>query len=512
MILPRYTFHRLGSANSWILPGILAPLGMLIVSALMLLELRQDAWDKAEQTSRNLMQVIERDIARNIELLDLSLRGVQENLRAPGLDEASPQVRQLTLFDRSTTAKDIGIMLVLDEHGRPRDSSPPLLDRSGDYSDRGYFKAHVARPDLGLHIGPPLISRVSGEGMLPLSRRITKPDGSFGGVAVATLKLSYFQGLLDHLGLGREGAINLYHRDGTRIMRHPYVAADIGENIAGTANFERFRREGAGSFVGVSFRDGVRRHYTFTGVNDLPLLFNVALSAREIDAEWRTKAAVISGIVLILCGLTVGLVLLFARELNRRAAVEAELARLSMTDVLTGLPNRRRFDGALDQAWGEAARSGKPLSLLVVDADHFKRYNDRYGHAVGDEVLRALARSLSASVHRPEDLVCRIGGEEFTVLLPDTNEAGAWRIAGRVHDAVAGLAVPAAGIGAGSVTVSIGLAAFAQAGDPADLVRLADEALYAAKAGGRNQTRGAAPVSGGEAPGSWLRLVHAKQV
>ncbi|WP_163540189.1 GGDEF domain-containing protein, partial [Klebsiella pneumoniae] len=90
----------------------------------------------------------------------------------------------------------------------------------------------------------------------------------------------------------------------------------------------------------------------------------------------------------LLCGLTVVLSLLFGRELRHRAAMQAELARLSLTDALTGLPNRRRFEEAFEAAWDRARRTGKPLSLLVVDADHFKRYNDRYGHAVGDEVLK----------------------------------------------------------------------------------------------------------------------------
>ncbi|WP_298966866.1 sensor domain-containing diguanylate cyclase [uncultured Methylobacterium sp.] len=507
MVPSRLPFLRPASPGTWILLGIMAPLGMMVVSALMLLELRQDAWDKAEQTSRNLLQVIERDVARNIELLDLSLRGVQDNLRAPGLDEASPEIRHLTLFDRATSAKDIGLMMVLDEHGRAVESSPRSPAPTGSFADRDYFRVHVARPDLGLYLGPPVVSRVTGERMLPLSRRITKPDGTFGGVALATLKLSYFRGLLDRLGLGRDGAINLYHRDGTRIMRHPYVEADLGTSIAGTANFDRFRREGSGSFTSVSVRDGLLRHYTFTSVGDLPLLLNVALSVDEIDAEWRRKAAVISGIVLVLSGLTIALVLMFAQELQRRTAIEGELARLSMTDMLTGLPNRRRFEEALDRAWGRAAASGRPLSLLVVDADHFKRYNDRYGHAVGDEILKGLAGALSESVFRPGDLVCRIGGEEFVVLLPGTDATGALSVADRVHEAVARIALAGAGIGAGSVTVSIGAAAAAQARDAADLLRLADEALYAAKNGGRNQTRSAAAPAATAA----LRLVHARQ-
>ncbi len=353
----------------------------------MLLDLRRDAWEKAGQTSGNLTQVIERDIARNGEILDLSLRAVVDNLRVPGVDALTPELRHLVLFDRAATAQDVGVMLVLDERGDIVEDAGAIPPRSGNYADRAYFAAHRADPHVGLYVGRPLVSRLTGERMLPFSRRIDKPDGSFGGVVLCTLKLSYFSRLFHQLGLGPDGAINLYHRDGTRLMRHPYSEADIGTNIAGMPNFDRFLRDGAGSFVGNSVRDGVERFYTFAAVGDLPLILNVALSTATIDAIWLPKALVIGAALMVLSGLTISLCLLFGRELRRRAAVEAELERLSLTDPLTALPNRRRFARALDQALDGARGTGPTVSLLTVDVDHFKRFNDRYGHAVGDQVL-----------------------------------------------------------------------------------------------------------------------------
>ncbi|GMA74181.1 hypothetical protein GCM10025880_05980 [Methylorubrum aminovorans] len=177
----------------------------------------------------------------------------------------------------------------------------------------------------------------------------------------------------------------------------------------------------------------------------------------------------------------------------------AGLRPLRVTDTLTGLPNRRRFEQDFERVLKSAQRTGKPVSLLVVDADHFKRYNDRHGHTVGDAVLKVLARHLSESVHRPDDLVARVGGEEFVVMLPDTDADGALRIAAKIHQAVTTLDVPSAGIGAGAVTVSIGLATGPGAAEEQAeaLYRAADAALYEAKAGGRNQTRCAAPAGGG---------------
>ncbi|MCJ2136085.1 sensor domain-containing diguanylate cyclase [Methylobacterium sp. J-026] len=494
--LPRLV-HLLRSARAWMALGVLAPIGMLAASGLMLFDLRQDARDKAEQTSKNLLQVLEHDIARNIELYDLSLRAVVDNLKAPGVDRISPELRQLVLFDRAATAQDMGVMLVLDENGSSIIDAGAVPSRNVNNADRAYFQAHKAQANLGLVISEPLVSHLTGARMLVLSRRIDKPDGSFGGIVLGTLNLSYFTRLFSQLDLGRDGAINLYLRDGTRVMRHPYSEADIGVNIAGAPTFEGFLREHNGSFVETSTRDGIERHYTFTRIGDLPLILNVALSTDEIEADWRVKALTIGVIVLMLCGLTIALSLLFGRELRRREVIQAELAKLSLTDALTGLPNRRAFDDAFARASGGARHSGKPLSLLIVDADHFKRFNDRYGHQVGDQVLQGLARCLSDSVHRPHDLVCRVGGEEFAVLLPDTDLVGAFRIAEKVHAEVSALAVGSAGIGAGAVTVSIGLAASVPAATEvtalADLYRLADEALYEAKAGGRNQTHCAKP-------------------
>ena len=490
---------------------MIAPLGMLVVSGLMLLDLRRDAWEKAELTSRNLLQVIERDIARNVEIIDLSLQAVVENLRAPDIEAVSPAMRRLVLFDRAAAARDMGVLLVIDERGDIAVDAGALPPRRAIYADRGYFRAHKESGGMGLHVGGPLVSRLNGERMLPFSRRISKPDGSFGGVVLGTLKLSYFPHLLDRIGLGREGAISLYLRDGTLVMRHPPDSGDGSLSSADDPAFQRFLGERSGSFVATSARGGTRRHHAFTQVGDLPLVLDVAVASDEIAAAWRTKAAVIGAIVLSLCGLTVTLAFIHGRELRRRDAMQAELARLSCTDALTGLPNRRRFEQAFERAWRDSDRSGEPLALLVVDADHFKRVNDRYGHAVGDEVLKGLARCLLASAHRPGDLACRIGGEEFVVLLPDTDAAEALRIARRVHETARTLALPSAAIDAGAVTVSIGLATgYGSSKEQAGaLFRAADAALYEAKAGGRNQTRCAADGIGPDEARRPLRLVRA---
>jgi diguanylate cyclase (GGDEF)-like protein/PAS domain S-box-containing protein len=174
-------------------------------------------------------------------------------------------------------------------------------------------------------------------------------------------------------------------------------------------------------------------------------------------------------------------------ELALEAAM-AELAQQAATDGLTGIPNRRRFDEMLAKEWRRAMRVADPLSLLLIDVDHFKAFNDLYGHQAGDECLRFVARTIAAIIRRPHDLVARYGGEEFVVVLPATMLDGAERMAQGIRMTIAGLAMPHAAGSGGAVTVSIGAASAIPRNDtlPAMLIEAADGALYMAKRNGRN--------------------------
>ncbi len=167
------------------------------------------------------------------------------------------------------------------------------------------------------------------------------------------------------------------------------------------------------------------------------------------------------------------------------------LERQSRTDGLTGLANRRRFDHALASAHADHRRTARPLSLLLIDVDHFKRVNDRYGHAVGDDYLRAIAEVLKARVAGPGQLAARYGGEEFACLLPGTGAAEALRVAEGVRAAVEGLGLPNALATIPRLTVSIGVATLAGGeADTQQCLAHADAQLYAAKHAGRNCVRG----------------------
>lgn len=169
----------------------------------------------------------------------------------------------------------------------------------------------------------------------------------------------------------------------------------------------------------------------------------------------------------------------------RRYAVAETLSRV---DPLTGLFNRREIDERLDEEWRRCARTGRPVALVMADIDHFKGYNDSYGHAQGDEALKQVAELLKNACHRSADAVARMGGEEFLLLLPDTDLAGARAIAEALRQAVWDACIPYADSADGRVTLSLGVAAMAPSpdGDWAELLSLADNLLYMAKRDGRN--------------------------
>jgi len=176
----------------------------------------------------------------------------------------------------------------------------------------------------------------------------------------------------------------------------------------------------------------------------------------------------------------------------------AEMQLLSYQDSLTGLANRRRFDQALADSWALAQRSQTSLALLMCDVDYFKSFNDHYGHQYGDEVLKHVAEIIRRAVVRHSDLAARYGGEEFAVLLPDTTEAGALRIAERLQEELRGAAIahslsPIDNL----LTISIGAASLVPNAllAPRELVRRADEALYSSKANGRNRVTPASTLS-----------------
>lgn len=169
--------------------------------------------------------------------------------------------------------------------------------------------------------------------------------------------------------------------------------------------------------------------------------------------------------------------------------LQKELEELSFKDGLTGVANRRMFDTVLEKEWRHALRQQQPLSLILFDVDDFKQYNDHYGHLQGDECLRRLAHTIARAPMRPRDFFGRFGGEEFVLILPETDAQAAHRVAQRCRELLAEQRIPHAKSRVSDfLTISMGIHTIVPTPDshPADLIRSVDARLYQAKRAGRN--------------------------
>jgi diguanylate cyclase (GGDEF)-like protein/PAS domain S-box-containing protein len=197
------------------------------------------------------------------------------------------------------------------------------------------------------------------------------------------------------------------------------------------------------------------------------------------------------------------------RDMTGHKRAEMALKTLAAKDALTDLANRRSFDQALEMEWSRGLRSSRPLALLFADVDHFKLFNDRHGHQRGDECLRAIAGVIGKTAIRPTDLATRYGGEEFAIIMPETDMAAACAVAERLREAVMDLDIALGDAGTGSVvTLSIGVATHVPGSNGAGsdwLLGQADQALYAAKNLGRNRV-----ISADTMLGEFVRLYPGK--
>jgi two-component system chemotaxis family response regulator WspR len=233
-------------------------------------------------------------------------------------------------------------------------------------------------------------------------------------------------------------------------------------------------------------------------LSPLSLTIGVIILASEIETEhFSFKVLSISAAVLLFGLRTVIRQSDYARAhlevTTRQVALmkaNSELSHQAVRDGLTGAYNRRHFNQMLSEEWKRASRAKQNLSLLMIDVDHFKALNDRYGHTTGDAVLRAIVRSLTTALRRPSDLLARYGGEEFAIILPGVDLRGAMLVAEHMREAVERRRIPNEGSDASRfVTLSVGVVCEqpTEGGFPLQMLERVDAALYSAKSQGRNR-------------------------
>jgi diguanylate cyclase (GGDEF)-like protein len=240
-------------------------------------------------------------------------------------------------------------------------------------------------------------------------------------------------------------------------------------------------------------RLSAEEHARLLASTEIPLTEWRIVGIPDSKALAAEKQAIRNQSMLMLLGLVLLVVIFqlrYQREHHARLQAEEnamEMANLGLIDALTGLPNRRALDADMKREWLNMQRANEPLSFLMIDLDHFKQFNDTYGHLAGDHCLRLVAQAMRTTLKRPRDRIARFGGEEFVMLLPNTTCLAAKLLADALHESVHEAFVEAEG---SEVTISIG-STCAHAGQISqlnDLIELADKALYAAKDAGRNTT------------------------
>ena len=469
------------STKLLIASSIATVIGFSAICTSVMLDMRRGEEELARQTLENLAAGIDADISRNIELYDLSLRAVASNLVMPEINGVTKEIQHLILFDHAATAKHFGVIQAFDAQGNLTHDAASLDPAPENRSDEDYFQVHRANPDIGLHMSRPMLRRSAYS--VVLSRRINDSDGGFMGVVVGSIRFSYFHELFGRLTLNPGDTITVLRRDRTIIMRTPFDIEVIGKNLAERPSWRADNLKQGAAYAGVGPVDPTPRLYVRSGSTSLFFVV-VGKPLSTILNLWHREVIRIGAIMLVLILFVVGTALFLAREIGRRAEAEDKLEELATTDALTGLKNRRKFDIEIDAEWRRASRNQTPVAVLMIDADHFKAYNDTFGHQAGDQVLVGIAICISDSVRRAGDCPARYGGEEFAVLLPGLSVIEAFTVAETIRvKVVQWLEDPV-------TTVSIGVASVTPTAaiDWTNLIEAADKALYAAKANGRNQS------------------------
>src|SRR5438552_7773191 len=414
------------SAKLLIASSVATVIGFSAVCVSVLIDMRRGEEGLARQTLENLAAGMDAHVGRNIEIYDLSLRAVASNLVMPEIKNVSKEIRHLILFDHAATAKHFGAIQVFDASGQVTIDASSLEPRPENRSDEEYFGVHRDKPDEGLFISRPMLHR--GAYSIVLSRRISDNDGRFLGVVAGSIRFSYFHELFERLKLNPGDTITVLRRDRTIIMRKPFDLDVIGKNLATVRTWNPNKITATGSYSGRGPVDAIPRLYVRRDSSG-PLFVVVGKPLEAIFHLWQREVTRIGAIMIALILFVVGTTLFLAREIGRRAQAEDKLEELATTDALTGLKNRRKFDIEIDSEWRRATRNKTPVALLMIDADHFKSYNDTYGHQAGDQVLVGIAICITDSVMRAGDCAARFGGEEFAVLLPGISAADALAVA-----------------------------------------------------------------------------------
>ncbi|MFO7576777.1 MAG: sensor domain-containing diguanylate cyclase, partial [Pelovirga sp.] len=445
---------------------------------------------EAEQHMGNLAGSVEMDLKRALFGIDQVFVGLENYLQLsrPLYAAQSPEVRKV-LDDLVRHNEYLVGLNVIDATGT-------VIHANGHFvrpnlSERNFFAVHKTHPPDGLYISPPQQSQIiPGQWNTAISKGLHHPDGSLDMVIGGIVDLNYFFHTYRALFSDPDTSLTILSPDGLTYARIPDHDRFVGQPAP-----EADLHAAGGAQQGVRSLDkttGETELVVMRQLEGFPLIVRVCRAEKAILQPWQDTAR-----NLYLLGALLSLSLLFF-ILRARAAEQQKMATMqqlqiqSSVDPLTGLANRRHFLDAAQMEIKKAGRYGQPVSLIMVDLDHFKGVNDTFGHPIGDLVLQECARLLKGSC-RETDLVGRFGGEEFLLLLPATDLQGALAIAEKIRALIADhrFSFPQCEV---QITASLGVAQWHNRETSIDgALQRADSALYGVKTMGRNAVK-SAPV------------------
>ncbi|MDY7559536.1 sensor domain-containing diguanylate cyclase [Pseudomonas sp. 10B1] len=453
--------------------------------------------NQAEIATSNLSKSLAQQAEDTFDEADVILVDLEERMEVDGRGPAQVSRIERLLARHVFQTHQLQGVFYFDRTGRWVISSFGIKPPDANNADREYFLFHKQNASLGPHISKAVRSRTTNDWIIPVSRRVNDKNGNFDGVVLATLNMKYFDQFFDSFNMDNKGAIFLSMTDGTVLARRPFTDDVIGTSLAkGRVFSDYLSKSTSGTAMVTSIVDNVTRLYGYRQLEKYPLVVAAAVSEESLLDEWRQNAfkSIIIIVSAVMANILFGVLLIqqirfgLQAEAKMRIA-QSSLEKLALQDSLTGLANRRHFERVLDVEFRRSERKKAPLSLIMLDIDFFKSFNDTYGHYAGDHCIVAVADTLRTCLNRAGDLAVRYGGEEMAIFLPENDAAGAFALAEKIRSAVVAKQILHADNPLGIVTVSMGCYTCVpgEQNTIGKLIQNADAALYSAKKGGRNR-------------------------
>lgn len=486
---------------------LLTAIAVVVINGWSLWNAWQRELQEKEDDARNLSVSLARQAEDTFLQVDISLAEVVRHLRQNGLDYASTPAFRRQLKEQQEKLPQLQALSVYDAQGNQVATSGIYIPIKGSNANREYFIWHRTHTDLSVRISHVIRSGTSGSLIIPVSVRLNDRDGHFAGVALASVKVDYFRHFYSYYIMGERDELGLILADTSILYMRPFPDTFIDRKLTASPlskSAPKALASGNGSWR--SSLDGAERIFGHARFARYPLLVLVGYDRERLWSEWLSANLAVVVLNMALLAMIIGLGLFVIRQVRNSVRNQLELTQtreelttlnrtlqsLALLDGLTGLANRRQFDVVLEQALQRSQKTGEPVSLIMIDIDFFKGYNDTYGHVAGDMCLRKVGGLLKNITHRQTDLVARYGGEEFAVILPATRAPDAKQFANRAVKAIreAGITHGATKLPEKVVTISAGcctIIADGQKGEAEQVRERADRMLYEAKRHGRNQ-------------------------